>query len=157
MCTWDELISAHYAKIYQFAFRYLGNAAEAEDVTQEVFLRAYELRGESLGRSQLRTWLYTVARNRCIDHHRSLRRWAALLPALSGTRPSVSSAEGSDLVQKLVSGLPRKQREVFILRHWHGFSTKDTAEVVGVTEGTVKSQLTRAVERLKKSLKREDF
>ncbi|MCB0310990.1 MAG: sigma-70 family RNA polymerase sigma factor, partial [Bdellovibrionales bacterium] len=84
------------------------------------------------------------------------RRWIKRLRNFLGTRPEPHEpAPQSELaltLQKLIRQLPTQQRTVFILRHLHGFSTRETSELLGVTEGTIKTQLKRAVDKLRHSL-----
>lgn len=155
--AWETLITQYYEEIYRFSFRFLGNAEDAADITQETFLAAYQRGDANRDEDGIRAWLYVTARNRCIDRHRSLKRWTQRVKALVRPEAAPSPEDGSDLVQKLLERLPRRQREIFILRHWHGFSTRGVAELLSITEGAVKSHLSRAVEKMKEMLKREDL
>lgn len=147
---WQEIVEAHYADIYAYAFRFLGSKDEAEDLTQDVFLKAWLVleRGDLI--PEIRPWLFVIARNRCIDKKRWWKRW---LGFLSSTQPAEPEAfEASEFNTDILQTLPKRQREIFILRHWHDFSTAQTANLLGISEGAVKSQLKKAVESLKKRI-----
>ena len=162
---WDRLIADNYDDIYAFTWRLLGNAADAKDVTQKTFLKAYtswptklaqKLSGEG-AREGARRWLFTTARHSCIDLRRWWNRWRHLGAARADDlQPRSPSANADWGVEDLLSLLPVRQREVFILRHWHEFSTEETANILGISTGTVKSHLARAIERLRREfLERE--
>ena len=153
---WERLVDAHYKGIYHFAFRFLGCGAEAEDVTQETFLSAFQSLAVQAPDAKVKSWLFTIARNKCIDRMRFWRRWRMLL--MPPFEPQISSGaeDPAVFIVRLLAKLPVRQREVFILRHWHGFSTKETAEILGVNEGTVKSHLVRAARALKAGILRND-
>lgn len=147
---WDRLVSAYYAGIYKFALRMTSNGAEAEDITQEVFFAAYRAGLSISPEPSLKAWLYKTARNRCIDRLRWWKRWSKLLQAdRSGKGVQTSPAQTSSELEEMIHALPLRQREVFVLRHWHGFSTQETAEILGISSGAVKSHLLRAVNKLK--------
>jgi RNA polymerase sigma-70 factor, ECF subfamily len=147
--VWDELVNAYYEGVYHYAYRFTGSAAEAEDVTQDTFLTAYQRLNPELAEGHVKGWLYTIARNKCLDRYRSRRRWSFLFRSRWQPPSALEAQEPGHIVQKWVDLLPARQREVFILRQWHGFSTRETAQVLKISEGTVKSHLVRAIERLK--------
>lgn len=159
--TSDYLIQTYYDAILKFTYHYLGNPEDARDVTQETFLRATLALNTSQLISNERAWLYAIARNLCADRKRSWRRFLDFLDRRSiwGTNTPPSHCDVLELsltIRQLVKALPLRQREVFILRHWHDFSTEETARLLQVDTGTVKSHLSRAVATLKKALLSDD-
>ena len=154
--TWDDLVERYYDSIYRFCYQLSGNAADAEEITQEVFLKASQRVDELNDSTKIRGWIYSIARNACYDRFRWLKR--ALQFHKSTVQNQVSPPLEKRLSQSLLlqlQCLPKGQREVFVLRHWHEHSTRETAELLGVHEGSVKRQLKRAVDSLKEALARE--
>lgn len=151
---WQEIVEAHYADIYAFIFRMLGSRADAEDVTQATFLQAFLAieRGDKV--DDMRPWLFVIARNKCLDAKRWWKRWLSLL---SNAAVSDAPAQPHETFNPgLLALLPARQKEIFILRHWHDFSTTETARLLGISEGAVKSQLKKAVDKLKTAILEEN-
>lgn len=165
-----QLVGRHKIRVYNFTLRRLRNAAAAEDVAQEAFLRVVQRASEFKHEARFSTWLYTIVRNLCVDHlrrmkHRSHRSLDE--PGETGT-PLVervgATTAGSDAERRAASGqmgqritaaveaLPDDQREVFLLREVAGLPFRDIAELTGTSENTVKSRMRYALERLKAAL-----
>ncbi len=149
---WAELVDSYYKEIFRFCCQILGSTAEAEDVTQEVFIKAFKHRRALRDRAALRAWLYTIARNLCRDKQRWWSRTAKTLHDYFSTETAPPPSTLTASFQAIIQSLPMRQREVFILRHFHEFSTAETAAQLGIDEGSVKSHLKRAVDRLKSVL-----
>jgi RNA polymerase sigma-70 factor, ECF subfamily len=168
-----ELLRRHKTPLYNFVLRQLRSPSAAEDITQETFLRVVQRAAEFKHEARFTTWLYTIARNQCIDHGRKmkLRRHPSLdAPATAedGARPmlevladgkpegDVARAAGwSAMRQSIVTAveaLPDEQREVFLLREVANLPFKEIAEVTGIAENTVKSRMRYALERLRLAL-----
>ncbi|MCB0333577.1 MAG: RNA polymerase sigma factor [Bdellovibrionales bacterium] len=155
--TCEQAIERYYSALYSYCFRMLDSQEDAEEVAQEVFLRAYgRPRKPVLGPS--RPWFYTIARNMCIDRFRWWSRWRALFSASDDT-PEITPLtpdEPMTMLAPLISSLPRSQKQVFLLRHLHDFSTAETAKILKMSEGAVKSTLSRAVHRLRKTIEENE-
>lgn len=156
---WEQFVRTYYSSIYAFCKQILGSSAEAEDATQETFLRAYKKQSTLKEYSAQRAWIYSIARNACFDRKRWWKRQFRLFVRTEdetteavATQPQLS--ELTQELQKAIAELPQKQREVFVLRHWHGFSTEETARLLNLETGTVKSHLKRAVDKLKQRIER---
>jgi len=168
-----ELVRRHNRAVYNFVLRQLRVPALAEDVTQDVFMRLVQNAAEFKHEARFLTWLYTIARNLCIDQLRKLshRRHASLdqpqgdpnnaqllgdtvsdpNPHASAEHSALSSEVRSSIV-KAVDSLPEDQREVFLLREVASLPFRDIAEITGVGENTVKSRMRYALDRLKDAL-----
>ena len=149
---WTELVEKYYEPIYRFCYQMCKSAAEAEDATQQTFLKAFQKKHLLLDQAKERGWIYQIARNTCIDRLRKAKRFVASF--LEHHEPSYTpslSPIGRKLKEKIDS-LPRKQKEAFILRHLHDFSTAETADFLGISAGTVKAHLKRAVDKLREEL-----
>ncbi len=168
-----ELVRRHSRPIYNFVLRQLRSPALAEDVTQDVFMRLVQNAAEFKHEARFLTWLYTIARNLCIDQLRKIshRRHASLdqpasndpggqplMESISDPNPQVSaersalSAQVRSSIVKAVDSLPDDQREVFLLREVANLPFRDIAEITGVGENTVKSRMRYALDRLKEAL-----
>jgi len=168
-----ELVRRHNRPIYNFVLRQLRAPSLAEEVTQDVFMRLVQNAAEFKHEARFLTWLYTIARNLCIDQLRKLshRRHASLdqpqagqsdapllgdtladpNPQASAERGALSSEVRSSIV-KAIDALPDDQREVFLLREVGNLPFRDIAEITGVAENTVKSRMRYALDRLKDAL-----
>jgi RNA polymerase sigma-70 factor (ECF subfamily) len=168
-----ELVRRYQAPVFNFAIRQIRHSGAAEDITQEVFLRVVQSAAEFKHEARFSTWLYTIARNLCIDHLRKLshRRHPSLDQSPPGdlNRPplaermadshptasvdrSAASSEVRVCIVRAVESLPDEQREVFLLREIANLPFKEIAEVTGVGENTVKSRMRYALDRLQAAL-----
>lgn len=172
--VFPELVRRHKTPVYNFILRQIRSPAAAEDLTQDTFVRVVQNASDFRHSSRFSTWVYTIARNLCIDHLRkmSLRRHPSLdqPTALEGedgptlgerTRDqhpkaavdrAVIAGELGARIQHAVEELPSDQKEVFLLREVGQVPFKDIAEIVGVSENTIKSRMRYALERLQKAL-----
>jgi RNA polymerase sigma-70 factor (ECF subfamily) len=167
-----SLVRRHQRALYNFALRQVRTPSVAEDIVQDVFVRIVQNVETFKEESRFSTWAYTIARNLCIDHLRKhMHRRHASLDASSpdgdgegtplGERIAGSGA-GADRaaigkqlqghIRAAVEALPEDQREVFLMRQVGELAFKDIAEIVGVSENTVKSRMRYALERLQSAL-----
>ena len=169
--AFEALVRRFERPLFNFILRSVRDADRSQELLQEVFLRVIQRAGEFQGGSKVSTWIYTIARNLCIDTSRKMvfRRHRSL-DAPSGDDPEgptmmdrVVSATpladreviGGDLKERIaraVEELPDEQREVFLMRELQDLAFKDIAEIVGVPENTVKSRMRYALERLQRAL-----
>lgn len=151
-----ELVYLFQDPVYNLCYRMLGDAGEAEDATQEAFLRAFlNLRRYDTKRS-FKTWLMSIASNHCIDRWRKRRMQLVSLDdeptaaalALSSSDPlpeqAALSAEQSDMLQSLLMKLDENYRLPLVLRYWYDYSYAEIAEFMNTTESAIKSRLFRA-------------
>lgn len=159
--------------IYNFVLRSVRDTEQAAELTQETFLRVVSRSTDFQGSSKVSTWIYTIARNLCIDNSRKMvfRRHRSLDQPSGGDSEgegptlldrTAGSEHGSDRrviaddvksrIAAAVEELPEEQREVFLMRELHDMPFKDIADVVGVPENTVKSRMRYALEKLRLEL-----
>lgn len=147
-CAFREILIRYQTAVYRFAFSFLKDAQEAEDISQEVFLRLYRTAESYRSLAALRTYLFRIARNLCIDHLRKMRPNTMTDPpeAVSPKTPltQLCAAELKKQIDLILSGLPENQRAAIYLRHEQGMSYNEIAETLGVTLHAVESLLTRA-------------
>jgi RNA polymerase sigma-70 factor (ECF subfamily) len=162
--AFQTLVEQHRSMVYRVAYQFAGNHHDAEDITQEVFIKVYRSLDRFRRDAQLTSWLYRIAMNACIDHRR--RRPSAAAAAgqeveqtllnvpeeTPGPEARAYAGELGDLLESAIARLPQGQRIVFIMRHHHGLKLCEIAEALGLAEGTVKRQLHAAVHRLRQAL-----
>jgi len=161
------LVERYKDAVQNLAYRMLSNAAEAEDVTQETFVRAYTQLATYKPAHKFSTWLLSIASHLAIDQLRR-RRFLALpledVPFLDwiadvGTGPEQSAIEGEqqDEVQTYLQRLPGKYRAVIVLRYWYDFSYEEIARTLNLTPALVKARLHRARELLARYMKQNSL
>jgi RNA polymerase sigma-70 factor (ECF subfamily) len=167
-----EIITSHQSRVYNVALRMCGNVEDAEETLQETFFNALKALPRFEGRSQLSTWLYRIASNACL----SRRRRGASQPETISMNETGEVEEDGDFTPKFfidwsqapedelltaelqavmaqaITQLPSSLRIVLIWRDLEGLSTEETAEVLGLSEGTVKVRLHRARLKLRELL-----
>jgi len=159
--AFEELYRAHAGRLYSVAFRMVGNAADAEDLLQEIFLSAHRKLESFRGESTLGTWLYRLAVNLCLDYLRSRAGRASHLTDPLDDEPGLPEPGGRSLADRTVSKmdleralaqLPVGCRTAFVLHDVEGLEHKEIGEVMGIAEGTSKSQVHKARLRLRSLL-----
>lgn len=154
---WEEFVELYYERIFNFCRQFLGDYEEAQDVTQQVFSKCFASLPSLKDPQREKSWIYSIARNCCIDRKRWYKRYLSWFDGTVEEKPAARTDPDMQLtLRKLISELPRQQREVFILRHLQDFSTEETAQLLKVSQGTVKTQLKRAVDKLKIALQAVD-
>lgn len=149
-----RIVERYEQPIFRFAYNMIGNRHDAEDVVQEVFVAAFDgLRSYDSKRSLLLTWLFTIARNRCINRlkRRQLRTTDAPTSAICNERPEADAIrqEFWEELDTALSELPLDQKAVFVLAEIEQLSYAEIAEIEEATLGTVKSRLHRAKQKLR--------
>lgn len=166
--AWEELLRAHSRKIYNLCYRFSGGRGDAEDLTQEIFIKVFQmLRTYDRAQGAFSTWLNRVARNHLVDHYRRTRmeRVTSSLDDETGqvkARPSPGSGpfeqveirELRESLQVALQRLSPEMREVVILRDLQDMDYLEIAQVLGVPEGTVKSRINRGRLELARILRR---
>jgi RNA polymerase sigma-70 factor (ECF subfamily) len=168
----EEVMRVHWQRIHRFILASVRDPDAAQTLTQDCFLRAYSARREFRGEASLNTWLMQIAVNlmRDFGRNRRLQFWkrlnaSALNPGdLSDhVRDTVETPEGAALVKEQVQRvwqacriLPERQRTVFLLRFVEDMDLLEIAAVTGMKEGTVKSHLFRALQSIRKRLRRSE-
>ncbi len=157
--AFETLYREHAPRLYALACRMAGSHDEGEDLLQEIFLQAYRKLPGFKGESAVGTWLYRLALNHCLDFVRSRRaKMAKLTDALEGNdRTEPASARQSPIARidldRALAQLPDGCREVFVLHDVEGFDHKEVASMLGIAEGTSKSQVFKARLKLRALLR----
>ncbi|MGD8239350.1 MAG: sigma-70 family RNA polymerase sigma factor [Armatimonadota bacterium] len=165
--AFERLFRAHHVRIYNLMVHMVGDRTEAEDLTQSVFLRAWEHLERLRSTEAFTVWLHQLARNIARDHLRSRRsraqhttddwdeaRAAQVVDPSAEAQPeaTVSRQATSEAVHAAVQSLPEHQREAIVLHHFEGMPVTDVAQVMGVQPGTVLSRLARGRDALRRKL-----
>jgi len=170
----EDLVYRYQQKAYAIAYHFTdGNVQDAEDLTQEAFLRAFQNLENFRGDSSFYTWFYRILVNVCLDGRRRRNKWQKIfLPwqrdsndkglspeerpdpeAHERSLKTISEKELSRSIEESLRSLPEKQRLAFQLKALHGMSIQEVARVMGTAEGTVKSHLFRATQFLREKFK----
>jgi len=153
--AFDRVVLRYQRDVYRLCYRYVNNHEDANDLAQEVFLKAWRAIGRFRGESSLRTWLYRIAVNACLNF-RALRRPTAdeLPEAVPDPQPGVLARVESDdqarRVREAVSRLPERQRATLILKVYHELTHEEVAEALGSSVGTAKANLFHALGNLRR-------
>jgi len=162
--AFEKIVDKHQKGIYNFVFRLLHNEADAEEITQEVFLRAFRSSFNYEPKAKLNTWLFTIARNLCLNKIRDDRFSSSFSInddkmdyEIPDTKLNpVTSIESKDLREAIVEAitkLPLTLRMPVILCKYHGMTCAEAGEILGCSENAVKLRVMRAKEILSKLLK----
>lgn len=154
--AFDELMRRYKRPIVNFVYRLLGNAEDADDIAQEVFVRVYQNLDTYRPETKFSTWLFALARNAAIDR----LRWRARHPtepiesapqvaALSATADEASAREIGEQIAAAVAKLPEDQRTALVLAEYQGLSYAEIAGVMHCSERSVESRLYRAKQTLR--------
>jgi RNA polymerase sigma factor (sigma-70 family) len=164
--AWDEIVHLFRRKVFNIAYKFVGRHDEAEDLTQDIFLKLFKSLKTFDRRANFSTWLISVSRNLCIDHYRSMRREHDVVThdvdVVSLARPAVIDSpqvalEQRDRVALLRTALDRlapSLRNAVMLRDIQELSYQEIAEKLGVPEGTVKSRINRGRTELSRQIVR---
>ncbi len=159
--AFSEFFEGSRRRAYSFALHLVGNSDEAMDITQEAYLRLHRRWPASSSEHDPTAWLYAVIRNLAIDFlRRRARRPENGLDHVTLRCPSAgpeAAAERNELAARLwgaIGNLPPEQREILLLRDWHGLDYAQIAEVLGLSMGTASSRLHHAREKVREQMRR---
>jgi len=154
-----SLFEWHGDQVYRLCLHLLGSPTEAEDATQDVFLRILDKAASFQARSKVGTWIHRITMNHCLNLLKKRRRQPLALvtdaevepaaPAAAADADHLEEAEIVAQVRSLVARLPEEGRVVFVLREMEGLAYRDIAEALEIPLGTVMSRLSRARDRFR--------
>jgi RNA polymerase sigma-70 factor (ECF subfamily) len=153
--AFDRLVLRYQREVYRLCYRFVNNHEDANDLAQEVFLRAWRAIARFRGESSFSTWLYRIAVNACLNF-RALRRPSTqelpegLPDPLPGAEARLLSDDEARRVREAVARLPEKQRATLILKVYHERTHEEVAEILGSTVGTAKANLFHALGNLRR-------
>lgn len=163
----EVIMNLYGNEIKRYVFTFMKNHADTDDVTQEVFVTVYQKLHTFQGRSSLKSWIYSIATNKCKDH---LRSWQVrnrnlkekLKKNLSKNQENILSledkvvknSESKELLQQILQ-LPIKYREVIILYYFYDFSTVEMSKILQTKDATIRTRLRRGRDQLRSMLRSE--
>jgi RNA polymerase sigma-70 factor, ECF subfamily len=167
--AWEDLVKTHTRRVYAICYRFTGADSEAQDLTQEVFLRVFRsLKSFRAGEGSFAVWLTRLTRNLLIDHYRRTKLDRATdsiedqgpameekMALMSRTDGMLAGREASEVLQGALQRLSPELRETVILRDLEELEYREIAQVLSVPEGTVKSRLNRGRAELARILRRQ--
>src|SRR6185295_14633067 len=164
--AWETIVRQNWRKVFNVAYKFVGKHDEAEDLTQDIFLKIFKALATFDRRANFQTWIISISRNLCIDHYRSVRKErqtiardvdARDLQPASHDRGPHAVAEHQDLramLRQALETLPSTLRTAVVLRDLQELSYQEIADRLGLPEGTVKSRINRGRIELAHQLRR---
>lgn len=162
--AFDIILEKYQKPIINFVYHFINNRAEAEELAQDVFLRVYAARANYQPEAKFATWIYKIATNLCLKKLNQERISTRLRVNIDGehiselrdARPNIQEVleaeEKEEVIAKAINGLPRNEKTAILLRKREALSYKEIADVIGCTEGAVKTYIHRAKLRLRERL-----
>ena len=164
--AWDLIVRQYWRKVFNVAYKFVGKHDEAEDLTQDIFLKIFRSLDTFDRRANFQTWLISVSRNLCIDHYRSVRKEretidrgvdaSELAPATPEPGP-IAALEQRDrvvLLRQAMAALPETLRTAVLLRDIQELSYQEIADKLRLPEGTVKSRINRGRTELARQIRK---
>ncbi len=153
-----KLLQDNYTHVFGFLLKMSGNIEIAEDITQEVMIKAILKIKQFKGNSKFSTWLISIAANTCRDSFRKKRLKTISMdyidiPSDNNPETTVLADEKRRILNRAILNLPEKQRKIFILKQEYNYSNKEIAEICKCPVGTVKSRLFHSIESLANQVK----
>jgi RNA polymerase sigma-70 factor (ECF subfamily) len=170
--AWDLIVRQYWRKVFNVAYKFVGRHDQAEDLTQDIFLKVFKSLETFDRRANFQTWLISVSRNLCIDHYRSVRKEretinqdvdASELSPASPDEGPVAAIEQRDrvmLLREALAALPAPLRKAVVMRDIQERSYQEIAETLRLPEGTVKSRINRGRTELARQIRKlrgEDY
>ena len=164
--AWETIVRQHWRKVFNLAYKFVGRHDEAEDLTQDIFLKIFKALHTFDRRANFQTWLISISRNLCIDHYRSVRKERETMArdvdaaicsrsrASAGRTPRPSSRTCARMLRAGARDAAADAAEAVVLRDLQELSYQEIAERLGLPEGTVKSRINRGRLELARQLKR---
>ena len=164
--AWNAIVQRYRRRLFNVAYTFVGKHDEAEDLTQQVFLKVYKALSTFDRRANFQTWLISICRNLCIDHYRSIRKERELVDRNVDVSSLFLKAKGSDPLTRLqrldqrevlrrgMLTLTEALRVAVLLRDIQGLSYQEIATRLGLPEGTVKSRINRGRNQLARSIRK---
>lgn len=164
--AWDAIVRQYKRKVFNVAYKFVGKHEEAEDLTQEIFLKIFRSLDTFDRRANFQTWLVSVSRNLCIDHYRSVRKErqtinrevdaSDLTPASHepGPMAALEQRDRVTLLRDALAGLPATLRTAVLMRDIQELSYQEIADALRLPEGTVKSRINRGRTELARQVRK---
>ena len=149
--TFEQLYETYRGRVFSTAYRMLSNRADAEDCTQDIFVKVFKKLGSFRGESAVSTWIYRIAVNACLDFRRR-RRLRQAVSLDDGMEVGSTPLSVSRLIESCLPRMAEGYRQVFVLHDIQGLKHEEIGKILGITDGASKSQLHRARAFLRREL-----
>jgi RNA polymerase sigma-70 factor (ECF subfamily) len=165
--AWELIVHQYWRKVFNIAYKFVGKHDEAEDLTQDIFIKIFKSLSTFDRRANFQTWLISVSRNLCIDHYRSVRKEREtidrqvdpneLTPASTDPGPmaALEQRDRVTLLRQALGQLPDTLRTAVLMRDIQEMSYQEIADKLGLPEGTVKSRINRGRTELARHVKKQ--
>ncbi len=156
----EQVVSENYEAIYKYCYWKVGNSADAQDITQEVFLNFVKNIDTYTDRGKPRAFLYTIAKNLCINWSKKIKpdyiESTKEIIDIFATEKMESMVDKIEL-EEIINQLPEEQREVIVLRYGHDLKVNEIAVIIGKSRFTVRYRINLALATIKNKLKGSDY
>src|SRR4051812_14738033 len=164
--AWEAIVRQYRRKVFNVAYKFVGKHDEAEDLTQDIFLKIFKSLDTFDRRANFQTWLISVSRNLCIDHYRSVRKERETIDRDTDTAELSTAAPGQsqlaaleqrdrvELLREALASLPRTLRTAVLMRDLQELSYHEIAVALRLPEGTVKSRINRGRSELARQIRK---
>ena len=164
--AWEQIVRMHWRKVFNVAYKFVGKHDEAEDLTQDIFLKIFKSLSSFDRRANFQTWLISVSRNLCIDHYRSVRKEREtidrdvdpgdLMPVSAEVSPyaQLEHRDRVSMLREAMTALPDTLRTAVLLRDIQELTYQEIADRLELPEGTVKSRINRGRTELARQIQR---
>src|SRR5262249_36972490 len=164
--AWDQIVRTYWRKVFNVAYKFVGKHDEAEDLTQDIFLKIFKSLDTFDRRANFQTWLISVSRNLCIDHYRSVRKERETIdregdpgdvaPAISepGAVAALEQRDRVTLLRQALAALPETLRTAVLMRDIQELTYQEIAHRLRLPEGTVKSRINRGRTELARQIRK---
>jgi RNA polymerase sigma-70 factor (ECF subfamily) len=151
-----QLVIRYQQRLYQVVRRQLPSHEDADDVLQNTFIKIFKHLDSFEGRSELYTWMYRIASNEVINHHKTRNRMKVVELDANDSREAEGYFNAEDLassLENIVQGLPERQQMVFRMRYYDELSYRQMSDLLQLTEGALKASFHHAVKKIEEELK----
>ncbi|HAK88363.1 MAG: hypothetical protein A2077_06865 [Nitrospirae bacterium GWC2_46_6] len=166
LSAFREIVELYRKPLMNFIARFIGDKAEAEDITQEVFLRVFKAAKNYKPKAKFKTWLFKIAINYCLNEIRATKNgpqfvdlfqlneagFVAVAPDSYSPEKAFETRELGDILRKAIANLPEKQRTALLLQKYEDFSYDEISRIMGCSVSAIESLIQRARQNLKKAL-----
>lgn len=147
--TFKKVFLPYHQKLYRIAYRIVQDAANAEDIVQETFIKLWNKRGDMQDIENTEAFSIIILRNTCLDHLRKTKNdyhtnYDSDIPETASLVKQIEIQDEAERVKKLINKLPEQQRQVMIMKHWEGYSDEEIEQITGISPGNIRVILSRA-------------
>ncbi len=147
--TFKKVFLPYHQKLYRIAYRIVQDAANAEDIVQETFIKLWNKRGDMQDIENTEAFPIIILRNTCLDHLRKTKNdyhtnYDTDIPETASLVRQIEIQDEAERVKKLINKLPEQQRQVMIMKHWDGYSDEEIEQITGISPGNIRVILSRA-------------